>query len=129
MPRHDQGLRRARPASAAREGRLGRCVVRIREAATSLVMPGGSGAVATVSSNRSRSSDLKRLRLRYEFLPDWLGEGGTGERGVEFEAAHQFCVAPLSGRSVRPPLPRPAFRPYIPHAAREGGYGDKWASE
>ena len=68
------------------------------EAATSLVMPGASGAVAIVSSNRSRYSDLKRSRLRHEFLPDWLGDRGTGERVVEFEAAHQFCVALLSGR-------------------------------
>jgi hypothetical protein len=34
------------------------------EAASSLVMPGGSGAIATVSSNRSRSRSLKRSRLR-----------------------------------------------------------------
>ena len=32
------------------------------------------------------------------------------------------------GRS-RPPLPSPSFSPYIPNAARKGGYGDKWASE
>jgi hypothetical protein len=68
------------------------------EAASSLVMPGGSGAVAIVSSNRSHSSDPTRSRLRYEFLPDSLGDRGTRERGVEFESAHQFCVAPLSGR-------------------------------
>jgi hypothetical protein len=27
------------------------------------------------------------------------------------------------------PLPSPPLKPYIPRAAREGGYGDKWASE
>jgi hypothetical protein len=52
------------------------------EAASSLVMPGGSEAVATASSNRSRSSDPKRSRLRYELLPDRLGDRRTGERGV-----------------------------------------------
>jgi hypothetical protein len=30
---------------------------------------------------------------------------------------------------VPPPLPSPPLSPYIPSAAREGGYGDKWASE
>ena len=49
------------------------------EAASSLVMP---EAVATVSSNRSRSSDPKRSRLRYKLLPDRLGDRRTGERGV-----------------------------------------------
>ena len=47
------------------------------------------------------------------FLPDWLGDRGTGERGVEFEAAHQFCASPLSSRSVRSPLPIRPLRPYI----------------
>ena len=32
-------------------------------------------------------------------------------------------------RPVRPPLPSPPFCPYIQAAVREGGYGDKWASE
>ena len=90
-------------------------------AGSSLVMPGGSGAVATVSSNRSRSSDLKRSRLRYEFRPDWLGGHGTGERRVEFEAAHQFCVAPL----VRPlssaaPSQPASLALYIKCLSREG---------
>ena len=30
---------------------------------------------------------------------------------------------------IVPPLPSPPFVPYIPFAVREGGYGDKWASE
>ena len=41
---------------------------------------------------------------------------------------NQGATEPKCG-FVRPPLPIPPRRLYILEAVREGGYGDKWASE
>src|SRR6202042_2313437 len=89
-------------------------------------MPGGSEAVATVSSNRSRSPDLKRSRLRYEFL--LIGSGAVEQASAGLSSkqrisfASRLCQAVKFGR----PFPAGPFSPIYQMPLARGATAINW---